>query len=72
MVICCKCKQTVKFEEAGNRGFGFKLVLLCHCGRRDINSGLFINSGYGINRRIVFAIRLLGIDRRLEKLEKNS
>lgn len=44
LVICRECKQTVKFEEAGNRGLGFKIVLLCRCGRRDINSGPFINN----------------------------
>ena len=37
LVICRECKQNLKFEEAGN--WGFKLVLLCRCGRRDINSG---------------------------------
>lgn len=63
LVICCECKETVKFEEAGNRGLGFKLVLLCRCGRRNINSGPLINTGYEVNRRIVFVMRLLGIGR---------
>lgn len=61
IVICRECKQSLKFEEDGNRGFGFKLVLLCRCGRRDIDSGPFINIGYEVNRRIVFVMRLLGI-----------
>ena len=60
-VICRKCKQNLKFEEAENRGLCSKLVLLCRCGRRDINSGPFINTGQEVNRRIVFIMRLLGI-----------
>lgn len=63
IVICRKCKQTIKFEEAANRGLGFKLVLLCRCGRKGINSGPLINTGYEVNRQIVFVMRLLGIGR---------
>ncbi|XP_053995806.1 uncharacterized protein LOC128885665 [Hylaeus anthracinus] len=63
MLICAQCKQKVKFEESGNRGFGFKLNVVCHCGRKEINSGPLINTGYEINRRIVFVMRLLGISR---------
>ena len=37
MLICRDCKLPVKFEESGNRGLGFKIVVLCKCGRRDIN-----------------------------------
>ncbi|XP_029169169.1 uncharacterized protein LOC114939099 [Nylanderia fulva] len=33
------------------------------CGRREIQSGPLINTGYEINRRIVFVMRLLGIAR---------
>lgn len=63
MVICRHCKQSLKFEEAGNRGLGFKLVILCRCGRRDINSGPLLHTGYEVNRRLVFVMRLLGIGR---------
>lgn len=63
VVICCKCKDTIQFEEDGMRGLGFKLVLLCSCGRKDINSGPLIQTGYEVNRRIVFVMRLLGIGR---------
>lgn len=61
LLLCRECKQTVKFEESGNRELGFKIVLLCRCGRRDINSGPFINNEFKINRRIV---RLLGVARK--------
>lgn len=63
IVICKDCKQDMKFEETGIRGLGFKVIVLCRCGRREINSGPFINNGYEINRRIVYVMRLLGIAR---------
>jgi len=55
MLICKQCKQSVKFEESGMRGFDFKLVKCC-CGQAEINSGSLINTDFEINRRIVFVI----------------
>lgn len=63
LLICRKCKGNVKFEETGVRGFGFKFLILCACGRREINSEPCINTGFEINRRIVFVMRLLGLGR---------
>lgn len=63
LLVCRQYKQNVKFEEAGNRSLGFKIVLLCCCGQRNINSGPLINTGYEVNRRMVFVMRLLGIGR---------
>lgn len=63
IVICASCKQKIKFEESGHRGLGFKIILSCMCGRSEINSGPLINTGYEINRRIVFVMRLLGVGR---------
>lgn len=63
IVICRSCKQKITFAESGHRGLGFKIALLCMCGRREINSGPLINTGYEINRRIVFVMRLLGVGR---------
>ncbi|XP_014612682.1 PREDICTED: uncharacterized protein LOC106791518 [Polistes canadensis] len=63
LVICRNCKQTVRFDEAGNRGLGFKIVILCSCGRRDINSGQLVHGAFEVNRRIVLVMRLLGIAR---------
>jgi len=62
-LICRVCKQNIKFEESGHRGLGFKLIVSCTCGRREINSGPLIHTGYEINRRIVLVMRLLGIGR---------
>ncbi|XP_043257881.1 uncharacterized protein LOC122400460 [Colletes gigas] len=63
MVLCRECKQTLTFEEGAHRSLGFKLILMCRCGRRNINSGPLINTGYEVNRRIVFVMRLLGLGR---------
>lgn len=64
LLICRYCKKDVKFTEAGARGFGFKIVVSCSCKESTcINSGPFINTGFEINRRLVFVMRLLGIGR---------
>ncbi|KAG8234020.1 hypothetical protein J437_LFUL013855 [Ladona fulva] len=42
---------------------GFKISVNCLCGTVLIKSGPFVNDGYDINRRIVFAMRLLGVSR---------
>ncbi|CAH2100864.1 unnamed protein product [Euphydryas editha] len=63
ILICRDCKLPVKFEESGNRGLGFKIVVICKCGFRNIFSGPLINNGFEVNRRIVFTMRLLGVAR---------
>lgn len=56
ILVCRNCKQNIKFEETGIRGLGFKIVVKCKCGSRNINSGPLINTGYEINRGIVFVM----------------
>lgn len=63
ILICYKCKRSVRFEESGQRGLGFKIVVSCNCSHTEINSGPFIHNGFEINRRIVFIMRLLDIAR---------
>lgn len=63
MVICKQCKQKVKFGESGQRDLGFKVTVQCLCGLSHINSGPLINTGYEINRRITFVMRMLGLGR---------
>lgn len=63
VVICNSRKQKITFAESGHRGLGFKIVLLCKCGKREIQSGPLIHTGYETNRRIVFVMRLLGVAR---------
>lgn len=61
--ICSTCEQRIHVGESGQRGLGFKIVVMCRCGNREINSGPFNNTGYKINRRIVLVMRLLGVTR---------
>ncbi|XP_011882083.1 PREDICTED: uncharacterized protein LOC105569888 [Vollenhovia emeryi] len=63
LLVCKECKQRVSFAQSDNRGLGFKILLSCLCGRRQIYSSTFINNSYEINRRIVFVMRLLGVSR---------
>ncbi|CAG5084288.1 Protein of unknown function [Cotesia congregata] len=57
ILICRDCKLP------WYRGLGFKIVVICKCGLRNIFSGPLINNGYEVNRRIVFVMRLLGVAR---------
>ncbi|KYM94754.1 hypothetical protein ALC62_14605 [Cyphomyrmex costatus] len=63
LVVCKKCGSNIKFNEACNRGLGFKIVVVCDkCEPSFINASPLINNhAYDINRRIIFAMRLLGI-----------
>lgn len=62
ILICKQCGKNVKFTETSKRGLGFKLVITCgECEKVYINSCPLINNAYEVNRRIVFAMRLLGI-----------
>lgn len=63
LVNCNSCKQKITFGESRHRGLGFEVILTCMCDRRELNSGPLINTGYEINRRIVFVLRLLGVGR---------
>ncbi|XP_029177185.1 uncharacterized protein LOC114945237 [Nylanderia fulva] len=61
-VVCKKCKSEVTFTESAKRGLGFKIVISCQkCDKIYIPSSPFIEKGYEINRRIVLAMRLLGV-----------
>lgn len=62
VVVCKECKSEVKFTEKAIRGLGFKLVVSCaKCEKKEISSCPYIKNGYEINRRIVLAMRLLGV-----------
>lgn len=63
VVKCKTCGGEVNFTETSLRGLGFKLKLNCvSCEPVLINSCPLINGrAYDVNRRIVFAFRLLGI-----------
>lgn len=64
MTVQVKKKGEIKLKARQHRGLGFKVFLFCSChGEKVINLGPFVNNGYEINRRIVFATPLLGVGR---------
>lgn len=60
---CSTCHKRVQFSEANKQGLGFRLVVRCdECAPVYIDSCPKINDkAYEINRRLIFAMRLLGI-----------
>lgn len=63
LLVCRVCKQKVKFGQSGEKGLGFKISVQCKCGTSLIQSGPYIHNGYEVNRRVVLAMRLLGVAR---------
>ncbi|KYN18944.1 hypothetical protein ALC57_08731 [Trachymyrmex cornetzi] len=63
LVVCKPCKSDIQFSQTSSRGLGFKICVKCNCNETFINSPLFINKAFEINRRIVFVFRLPGIAR---------
>ncbi|KYQ53904.1 hypothetical protein ALC60_07197 [Trachymyrmex zeteki] len=62
MIKCKTCGGNVTFSESSIRGLGFKLVVNCDkCDPRYKNSCPLIKNAYEVNRRIVFAMRLVGV-----------
>jgi len=62
VVVCKVCHSEVKFTESSKRGLGFKLVVSCDkCEKKEIPNSPYVKNAYEINRRIIFAMRLLGI-----------
>lgn len=63
LVVCKKCGIQIKFSETGHRGLGYKVVVTCEkCKPTYINASPVIsNHAYDINRRIILAMRLLGV-----------
>lgn len=61
-VKCIECNGKVKFSVASERGLGFKIVLTCEkCDPQYISSCPYVGRGYEINRRFIFAMRILGV-----------
>ncbi|XP_071569569.1 uncharacterized protein [Temnothorax nylanderi] len=62
VVVCKQCKSNVKFTESGKRGLGFKIIISCdNCDKTEVPNCPYIKNSYEINRRIILAMRLLGI-----------
>jgi len=63
-VVKCKvCDSGVTFTESSIRGLGFKIIVSCEkCAKTEIpNCPLINNKTYEINRKIIIAMRLLGV-----------
>lgn len=64
LVLCATCKKEIIFSRTAHRGLGFKIALQCSCESvQYIASSPFVNKSFEINRKIVFAMRLLGVGR---------
>ena len=62
-VKCKRCDADITFRERSPRGLGLKIVIACpNCSDVEIPSSTSIRNAYEINRRIVLAMRLLGVD----------
>lgn len=62
ILICKTCKNNVKFAKRAEKGLGFQLAVTCKCETDTyIPSSPQISSSYEINRRLVFAMRLVGV-----------
>lgn len=64
MVLCVSCKKEIKFSRTAHRGLRFKIALQCNCPSvRYLLSCPFIEKSFEVNRRMIFAMRLLGVGR---------
>lgn len=61
-VKCKVCGSDVEFCESSRRGLGFKIVINCKsCTPKEITLYPLIKNAYEVNRRFIFAMRLLGV-----------
>ncbi|XP_074107057.1 uncharacterized protein LOC141532561 [Cotesia typhae] len=63
-VSCTTCNNKIRFSRTAQRGLGFKIALQCSCDSlRYIPSCPFVDKSFEVNRRVIFAMRLLGVGR---------
>jgi len=59
---CKSCNNDVRFYKRDERGLGFKMCVVCSCEQNSyIDSCPKIMKAYEINRRFIFAMRLVGV-----------
>ncbi|XP_014479554.1 PREDICTED: uncharacterized protein LOC106746921 [Dinoponera quadriceps] len=62
VVKCKTCGGDVEFTETASRGLGFNLIVTCKkCQPTKIPSCPIIKNAFEVNRRFVFAMRMLGV-----------
>lgn len=59
-IKCKNCDSDIKFSKTSKAGVSFKLVAQCSCSTRFCESSPVVNRFSEINRRLMFAIRLMG------------
>lgn len=59
-VKCKTCNSDIQFRKTNGAGVSFKLVAECSCKSRFCYSSPTVNRFAEINRRLMFAIRMLG------------
>lgn len=60
-LVCKSCHSEVKFSRIFQSGIAFKLSIQCTCETRKICSSPQVKNAYEINRRLMFAFRVLGL-----------
>lgn len=62
-ILKCKfCDGDIKFTRSSESGLGFNLVVSCKCSSSHrVSSCQMVHKAYEINKRIKFAMRLLGL-----------
>lgn len=62
ILICKVCKKDIKFYKTNMKTVGYELEVSCGCVKSTlISTSPKIRSGYEINRRLVYVMRLLGV-----------
>jgi len=62
IVMCKTCKSDIRFSKRAEKGLGFQLVVQCKCETEiRIPNSPQLNTSFEINRRFVFAMRMIGV-----------
>lgn len=60
ILVCKSCGGEVKFNRTAAAGVSFKLAVNCSCNTQYVYSSPIINNAAEVNRRFMFAMRMLG------------
>lgn len=59
-VKCKSCNSDVKFRKTAGAGVACKIVVVCSCSSRSVDSSPVENRFSDVNRRLMLAVRMLG------------
>lgn len=60
ILVCKSCGGEVTFSRTVGAGVSFKLAIKCKCNTQHVNSSPMIDKAAEVNRRFMFAMRMLG------------